>query len=400
MEAARGADAAIVFVGNHPLINGKETVDRPDIALAESQERLIREVHAANPNTIVVIVGSYPHAANWTNANVPALLYTSHSGQELGGAVADVLFGAYNPAGRLNMTWYKSVDQLPDFMEYDIRKGKLTYQYFEGEPLYPFGHGLSYSTFAYSGMSVGEGRIADGGRLTVRCTVTNTGGVYGEEVAQLYVRANGSRIPRPLKQLQGFRRIGLAPGESAELVFELAAAELRHWDVTRSRYCLESGECTLMIGSSSADIRLTAALAIDGETIPPRDLRQVTRAVNYDEYAGVFVDECTEGSDSVCAKASAAGAGGDAAAWIRFDDAALERGLRFLELRACSVGGATLEVRLDAPDGALAGRCELAASGRQQWRTHTCAVELADGRHSVYLVLRGGANISWFRFGC
>jgi len=397
VEAARGADAAIVFVGNHPLINGKETVDRPDIALAESQERLIREVHAANPNTIVVIVGSYPHAANWTNANVPAMLYTSHSGQELGRAVADVLFGVYNPAGRLNMTWYKSVDQLPDFMEYDIRKGKLTYQYFEGEPLYPFGHGLSYSSFAYRDMSVGEGRIADGGRLTVRCTLTNTSGMYGEEVAQLYVRANGSRVPRPLKQLQGFRRIGLAPGESAELAFELAADDLRYWDVTRDRYCLESGELTLMIGSSSEDIRLTATIAVDGETIPPRDLRQVTRAVHYDEYDGVYIDECTESGDSVAVRDSATGRA--AAAWIRFDDAALDRGIRFLELRAYSLGGATLEVRLDSPDGALAGSCELAASGRQQWQTHTCAVKLAEGRHNVYLVLRGGANVSWFRFG-
>jgi beta-glucosidase len=396
VQAARGADAAIVFVGNHPLINGKETVDRPDITLAESQERLIREVHAANPNTIVVIVGSYPHAANWTNANVPAILYTSHSGQELGRSIADVLFGAYNPAGRLNMTWYKSVDQLPDFMEYDIRKGKLTYQYFEGEALYPFGHGLSYSTFAYSGLSLGEGIVSDGGRVSIGCTVKNTSSVYGEEVVQLYVRVNGSRAKRPLKQLQGFRRIGLAAGETAEVTFELAADDLRIWDVTRDRYCLEKGDCTIMLGSSSENIRLTGTITVDGETIPPRNLSQVTRAANYDDYAGVIVDECTEGGDSVSAPAAEAGSD---VAWIRFDDAMLDGGMRFMELRAFSTAGATLEVRIDAMDGALAGSCEIAAGGKQQRQTHTCAVDMVVGRHSLYLVLRGAANISWFRFG-
>ncbi len=396
VQAARDADAAIVFVGNHPLINGKETVDRPDITLAESQERLIREVHAANPNTIVVIVGSYPHAANWTNANVPAILYTSHSGQELGRSVADVLFGTYNPAGRLNMTWYRSVDQLPDFMEYDIRKGKLTYQYFEGEALYPFGHGLSYSTFSYGGLSLGEATVSKGGRVSISCTVKNTSSVYGEEVVQLYVRVNGSRAKRPLRQLQGFRRIGLAAGQSEVVTFDLAADDLRIWDVTRDRYCLEKGDCTVMIGSSSEQINLTGTIAVDGETIPPRDLRQVTRAVNYDDYVGVIVDECTEGGDSI---ASTAPGAGQVAAWIRFDDATLDSGMRFMELRACSVQGATLEVRLDSPDGALAGTCEIAAGGRQQWQSFTCAVDMVEGRHSVYLVLRGAANVSRFRFG-
>ncbi len=396
VQAARDADAAIVFVGNHPLINGKETVDRPDITLAESQERLIREVHAANPNTIVVIVGSYPHAANWTNANVPAILYTSHSGQELGRAVADVLFGAYNPAGRLNMTWYKSVDQLPDFMEYDIRKGKLTYQYFEGEALYPFGHGLSYSAFSYSGLSLGEGTVSDGGRVSISCTVNNASSVYGEEVVQLYARVNGSRAKRPLKQLQGFRRIGLEAGQSQVVTFDLAADDLRIWDVTRDRYCLEMGDCTIMIGSSSEQINLTGTITVDGESIPPRGLRQVTRAVNYDEYEGVIVDECTEGGDSIASSALDAGR---EPAWIRFDDATLDSGMHFMELRACSVQGATVEVRLDAPDGALAGSCEIAAGGRQQWQSFTCAVDMIEGRHSVYLVLRGAANVSWFRFG-
>src|SRR5690606_30546001 len=207
VEAARSSDAAIVVVGNHPLINGKETMDRPDITLPESQLRLIQEVHKVNPNTVVVIVGSYPFAINWVDEHVPAILYTSHAGQELGNAVADVLFGDYNPAGRLNFTWYRSVDQLPDFMDYDIIKGKRTYQYFDGDVLYPFGHGLSYSEFTYSNLRIEQDRIPADGTVKIHVDVTNNSDAAGDEVVQLYVRADQSRVIRPLKQLLGFERV-------------------------------------------------------------------------------------------------------------------------------------------------------------------------------------------------
>ena len=135
--AAKDAGVAIVVVGNNPVINGKEEIDRKDITLPPSQEELIKEVYKANPNTILVIVGSYPYAINWENDNIPAIIYTAPGGQELGNAIADVLFGDYSPAGRLNMTWYKSIDQLPDIMDYDIIKGKRTYMYFDGTPYIP-----------------------------------------------------------------------------------------------------------------------------------------------------------------------------------------------------------------------------------------------------------------------
>ena len=162
VRAAAASDVAIVCVGNQPLINGKEEIDRPDLVLPEHQQRLIREVYKANPNTIVVVIGSYPFALNWEEEHVPAIVYTAHGGQEAGHALADVLFGDYNPAGRLNMTWYRSVDQLPDMMDYDIIKGGRTYMYFEGEPLYPFGHGLSYTEFLYKDPSSQLGCAAGG----------------------------------------------------------------------------------------------------------------------------------------------------------------------------------------------------------------------------------------------
>ncbi|MCR2805624.1 glycoside hydrolase family 3 C-terminal domain-containing protein [Paenibacillus sp. SCIV0701] len=391
VEAAAGADAAIVFVGNHPLINGKETVDRPDITLAASQEKLVLEVLQANPNTIVVVVGSYPFALNTLQEKVPAILYTSHAGQELGHAIADALFGDVNPAGRVNMTWYSSVDQLPPFMDYDIIQGGRTYQYFEGAPLYPFGHGLSYSEFRYDELRLPSGRVESGqdAAVDITCRVTNASERAGEEVVQLYVRAGASRVKRPLLQLADFQRIALPPGESADVTFRLPLDELRIWDVTRERFCIESGECTVLLGSSSGDIRLEGRLTVDGETIPPRDLKQVTRAVNYDTYDGVYLDECDEGG-------SAAAVSGESG-WLAFEDSELGDGVSAIELRAASTDHAVVEVRLDGPDGPLVGSCAIPAGGKQEWRSFTFGLTNAAGRRDVYLSARGPVAVSWFR---
>lgn len=391
VESARGADAAIVFVGNHPLINGKESMDRPDITLAESQEKLALAVIDANPNTIVVVVGSYPFALNALQEKAKGIIYTSHAGQELGSAVADVLFGDVNPAGRVNMTWYKSVDQLPPFMDYDIIRGGRTYQYFEGEPLYPFGHGLSYSEFRYEALQLSPNRAEAGTDTAVQvsCRVTNISDCEGEEVVQLYVRADKSRVKRPRLQLADFKRIALAPGESAEVTFYLQLESLAIWDVTRDRFCLESGTYTVMLGASSADLRLEGRLAVDGETIPPRDLTRVTRAANYDAYQGIHLGECVEGG-------SAAAVHGDRG-WLAFHDAELGAGISAVELRAAATENAVVEVRLDGPNGPIAGKCKIPAGGEQDWRSLTCGLTGASGRRDVYLVLDGPVSLGWFR---
>lgn len=391
VESARGADAAIVFVGNHPLINGKETMDRPDITLAESQEKLALAVIEENPNTIVVVVGSYPFALNALQEKAKAIIYTSHAGQELGRAVADVLFGDVNPAGRVNMTWYKSVDQLPPFMDYDIIRGCRTYQYFEGEPLYPFGHGLSYSDFRYEALKLSPNRAEAGTDTAVQvsCRVTNISDCEGEEVVQLYVRADKSRVKRPRLQLADFKRIALAPGESAEVTFQLQLESLAIWDVTRDRFCLESGTYSVMLGASSADLRLEGRLTVAGETIPPRDLTKVTRAANYDAYQGIHLGECIEGG-------SAAVVNGDKG-WLAFHDAELGAGISAIELRAAATGDAVVEVRLDGPDGPIAGKCKIPAGGEQDWRSLTCGLTGASGRRDVYLVLDGPVSLGWFR---
>lgn len=391
VKAAIGSDAAIVFVGNHPLINGKETMDRPDITLAAVQEKLALEVLKANPNTIVVVVGSYPFALNALQEQAPAILYTSHAGQELGRAVADVLFGEINPAGRVNMTWFKSVDQLPPFMDYDIIQGGRTYQYFDGEPLYPFGHGLSYSEFRYEDLWLSASRVEAGRDMAVElsCRVTNISERAGEEVVQLYVQAGASRVKRPRLQLADFQRIALMPGETAEVKFRLPLESLGIWDVTRDRFCIESGEYTILIGSSSDDLRLEDRLMVAGETIPPRDLKRVTRAANYDNYDGIFLGECSEGGTAAIVSGETG--------WLAFRDAELGEGVCAIELRAASTEDAIVEVRLDRPDGPLAGTCAIPAGGKQAWRGFSFGLTSAAGRHDVYLILKGPVSLCWFR---
>ncbi|RUT36544.1 carbohydrate-binding protein [Paenibacillus zeisoli] len=389
VEAARASEAAIVFAGNIPFINGKETIDRMDITLPSAQQQLIQAVMEANPNTIVVLVGSYPFAVNWEQEHVPAILYTSHAGPELGAAAAEVLFGEYNPAGRLAMTWYRSQDQLPDIMDYDIIKGKRTYQYFEGEVLYPFGHGLSYTEFEYSGIHLSRPIITKEDELVVSITITNSGSLAGEEVVQLYVHADQSRVPRPLKTLSGFKRLSIVPGASETIEFKLSTADLSYWDVTRERYVMESGTYTIMAGSSSKDIKASVVITAEGEEVPPRSLTSPVKAENYDDYEGVYLDECIEGGSSVRTR--------EESGWIAFWDVELgEQDRGVLKARvSCMDPGAEIEVRLDEAAGQLAGRSLVPPTGgTQAWTTLEIPLEGINGRHSVYLLLKGSILIS------
>lgn len=389
--AAASAETALVFVGNSPFINGKETIDRPDITLPPAQQALIQAVYEANPNTVVVIVGGYPFAVNWEQKHVPSILFTSHAGQELGHAVADVLYGDYNPGGRLNMTWYKSTEQLPDLMDYDIIKGKRTYQYFDGDVLYPFGHGLSYSRFHYSGLSLSQPKITAEGSVTVTVAVKNEGQLAGDEVVQLYVKAGSSRVIRPLKSLKGFRRIHLAPGASETVSFELKAEDLAFWDVTRDRYCVEKGTYTLMAGPSSSQLPVTAALQVEGETIPPRTLREPARAVNYDDYQGVFLDECHEGGESIRLTGETG--------WIAFHDVDLgDASVTFQARVSGHIKGGEIVITTGSPDGPAAGSCKvLPTGGRQAWTTVQSELTGLTGRSDVFLIMQGEVQISWFR---
>jgi len=229
-----------------------EALDRQSITL--EQEALIKAVYAANPNTVVVLISSFPYAIGWTQEHVPAILHMAHASQELGNALADVLFGDVNPAGRLVQTWPRSIEQLPPMLDYDIRHGR-TYMYLASEPLYPFGHGLSYTTFAYANLRLSADALDADAALTVSVDVTNTGARAGDEVVQLYVKHLDSAVERPLQELKGFRRMSLQPGETQTVTLPLAARDLAYWNIAEQRFVIEHDTIQLRIGRSSADIQ-------------------------------------------------------------------------------------------------------------------------------------------------
>lgn len=261
---AAWADVAIVCVGNHPTCNagweqapviseGKEAVDRQSLQL--DQEDLLLQVAQTNPNTIGVLISSFPYAINRANQTVPALLHLTQCSQELGHAVSDVIFGHYNPAGRLTQTWVKNITGLPHMMDYDITHGR-TYMYFKEKPLYPFGYGLSYTRFNYSGTTLNDRVIERGDTLRVCFNLKNSGDMNGDEVVQLYVSARKHTDKDPIKQLKAFQRISLRKGETKKVELTVPYTELQVWDEKQNRFILPDKEMTLEIGASSSDIRL------------------------------------------------------------------------------------------------------------------------------------------------
>jgi beta-glucosidase len=270
VEMAKSSDIVILCVGNHPTGNapwlkcpqptdGKEAVDRKSIAL--EQQELAEKVYQANPKTVVVLVTNFPTAIPWIQHHVPAIVHIAHNCQELGNGLADVLFGDYNPAGRLTQTWPRSENQLPPMLDYDIRNGR-TYMYFKGDPLYAFGYGLSYTTFDYGNLRTSADRIPADGTIAVSVDVTNTGNRAGDEVVQLYVKHPGSAVERPKKALKGFRRVTIAPKETVTVEIPLPASRLAYWNEDRGRFDIEKGRVTIQIGRASNDIPLETTVEV------------------------------------------------------------------------------------------------------------------------------------------
>lgn len=272
VELARKSDVAIVVVGNKPYCavhwgscaepsDGMEAVDRKSIDLPPDQEKLIENVYAANPRTIVVLVSSFPFAIDWAEAHVPAIVTMTHSSEVEGTALADALFGDYDPGGKLGMTWPASLSQLPPMMDYNIRDGR-TYMYFKDKPLYPFGYGLSYTRFSFSPLQVSSKRLNATKPITISTQVTNIGSQPGDEVVQLYVQHIDSKVSRPREELKGFERVSLKPGEARRVFFQLPARAVAYWNEQDKKWTVEADQIRVMVGSSSADIREKALVNV------------------------------------------------------------------------------------------------------------------------------------------
>ena len=262
LEMAKDADAVIFVMGLTPRLEGEEMAvdldgfrggDRTDIKLPEAQMNLMKEIHAFGKPTVLVLLNGSALALPWAKDHIPAIVEGWYGGQAGGEAIADVLFGDYNPAGRLPVTFYNSVEDLPPFEEYAM--ANRTYRYFEGDPQYPFGHGLSFTSFSYGELKVSNYSLIKADSVKVSVEIKNTGEFDGDEVVQLYVSFPGSKVKRPIKDLRGFRRIHLKKGESKHIEFLVYSKDLRYWDPDKDKWIFEVGPVEILVGSSSEDIR-------------------------------------------------------------------------------------------------------------------------------------------------
>jgi beta-glucosidase len=266
VEAAKGADAAIVVVGErqHDNPTDGESHDVASLDLSGVQEELIQAVFASGTPTVVVLINGRPLSTRWTSEHVPALIEAWEPGERGGEAVADVLFGNYNPSGRLAITVPRHSGQLPAYYNYKPAKAsriKQGYVDMPATPLYPFGYGLSFTGFEYSGLRIEPAEIRPGGEARVTLNVKNVGDRAGVETVQLYLHESYAPVSTPVKQLRGFERVELNPGETKSVTFKLTPEDLQLLDIDLN-WRVVPGDFEIMIGKSSAEIVLQDILKV------------------------------------------------------------------------------------------------------------------------------------------
>ncbi len=257
IEAAKKSDAVIMMMGLSPRLEGEELRldikgfkggDRTTLDLPETQLNLIKKIRSTGKPVILVLLNGSAISLNWENKNLPAIIEAWYPGQSAGTAIADVIFGDYNPSGRLPVTFYKSVDQLPSFSDYSMKN--RTYRYFKDEPLYPFGYGLSFTSFEYKNLTLSKQNMGKDDTAVVSINITNSGNSKGEEVVQLYIKA--STDTATIKTLKGFKRISIDAGETEKVEFIISPEILSRW-IDGKGFSVESDKYCIMIGSSSAE---------------------------------------------------------------------------------------------------------------------------------------------------
>ena len=272
LSLAASSDVALLFVGTDQS-TGREESDRFSLTLPGNQAELIKAVASVNPNTIVIIqgMGMVEVEDFISEKNIPGMIWTGYNGQAQGTAMAKILFGEVNPGGKLPITWYNSVQDLPDFNDYTLRGGNgnpgRTYWYFKNDVSYEFGYGLSYTTFDYSNFSIDKNNITPNDKVTVSFDVTNTGEVDGDEIAQVYVKTPDSpaSLERPVKRLKGFERVTIPAGQTKRISIDIHCSDLWFWDDRNDQIAFDKGKYIFEIGASSKDIKGQVEANMSGE---------------------------------------------------------------------------------------------------------------------------------------
>jgi beta-glucosidase len=391
--AARQADVAVVVVGNDPVIGGREGRDRATLALPPSMDRLVREVTAACPRTVLVVMSSYPYLV----PDAPAIIWTCHAGQEAGHAIAGLIAGRHAPEGRLPQTWHAADADLPRPLDYDIIKAGWTYQYAATRPRFPFGHGLGYTTFGYGPLQVDAPRADGTGRREITATVdvTNLGDRDGTEVVQLYARYAGRDLPR--LRLCGFTRVTLRPGQTATARMGVPLERLMVWDVAAGQMSMPAGPVEICAGASSGDIRQAVTLPVP-PCVPPRRPARVA-AADFDDYSNATLVDATREAGTAVTPADPALPG-----WLKFTRLHPRRtGAAVFRVACTAPSGGRIEVWPAPPgDEAGPGASPLASvpvpgtGDRYAWAEVSTALSLSPRADEVCLVLHGAVRLDWF----
>ncbi|MDA3880819.1 MAG: glycoside hydrolase family 3 C-terminal domain-containing protein [Prolixibacteraceae bacterium] len=395
---AKASDVAIVVCGTD-LSVADESNDRSAIGLPGVQEKLIQEVYKVNQKTIVVLITGVPLSVNWAQENAPAIICAWYNGQAQGTAIADVLFGDYNPAGRLSTTWYKSTNDLPNMHEYDIKNNR-TYMYYNDTPLYPFGHGLSYTNFEYDNLKLSSENLLKNDSLTISANITNTGEISGDEVVQLYIHTNSLSEIRPNKQLKGFKRINLAKGETKTVSFTLKHEDLQFYDPATRTFIVEEGLVDVYIGSSSEDIWLTGQLSADAATISStyrHDPFIRFEAEHFESNSkNCKISPCL--TDELCVEVT----GNES--YIAIKNFDFNKPAKQFNANIASINQNTkIEIVLDDLNGEVAGTLHINSTGNiDSFKVKSCKTDDITGIRDIYLVLKGTSlsqcKINWFSF--
>jgi beta-glucosidase len=412
IDLAKAADT-VVFVGGLDSTQEGESKDRQSGSsqLPGVQQELINELAKVNPNIVVVVISGGICALDESIENIDSLLYSFYGGQEAGLAIAEVLYGDYNPGGKLPVTMPKTDSQLPPFTDdHHDHIVKVGYRWFDAEgiePQFAFGHGLSYTTFEYSDLRISASEILAAEGLVVEVDVTNSGDRLGDEVVQLYISDVEASVLMAEKQLKGFERISLEPGETKTVRFQLEADAMAFWDVDRKAWFVEAGQFEVMVGGASDKLPLTADFTVKSDYVMPK-AKQVEEKVfvsNQSREAQLRAEADTllrveaEESDAASRELELVEVGGDTGGkglrirhgdWLAYKNIDLGSWLNFIELRyASKVANGTIELRLGAPDGKLFGLYQIEPTGDwQSWATASIGTSQysVSGVHDVYIV--------------
>ncbi|WP_299552248.1 glycoside hydrolase family 3 C-terminal domain-containing protein [Seonamhaeicola sp.] len=261
IEAAKKSDIVIAVIGTG-MYNEKEGHDKKHLNLPGDQIEMLKAVYKVNPNIVVVLITGSQHTIPWVKEHIPGIVNAWYPGEQGGTAIADILFGDYNPAGRLPITYYETVETLPAMERYEVSEGR-TYLYYHGKPLWEFGYGLSYSTFEYSDLKISSKTLKADAKLQINVSIKNTSKIDGDEVVQLYVAYPGSKKNRPLQQLRGFKRVAIKKGKTENVSFSLTKDDLKYWSTAKQDWDVETGKVDIMIGASSKDIKLATQIDVE-----------------------------------------------------------------------------------------------------------------------------------------